>query len=143
MLLQKEERTALNTVTAYGDDYIEVNEVRYPHAIYFRPEGEIQTWGIEQATQITTTLVEQAAGITRAAPSAFDLLNDTAAPRYENAPEVLIIGTGKQQVFLDPAILAPLLQARIGIEVMDSKAASRTYNVLMSEGRKVAVALLI
>lgn len=143
MLLQKEERTALNTVTAYGEDYIEINEVRYPHAIYFRPEGEIHAWDTQEAQHITTALVEQAAGITRQAPSAFDLLNDVPSIRYENAPEVLIIGTGKQQVFLSPSVLAPLLQARIGIEVMDSKAASRTYNVLMSEGRKVAVALLV
>ncbi len=143
MLLQKEERGALNTVTAYGEDHIAINEVSYPHAVYFRPEGEIHTWDVQEVQQITTALVEQAAGVTRLANSAFDLLDDIPTIRYQNAPEVLIIGTGKHQVFLDPAILAPLLQARVGIEVMDSKAASRTYNVLMSEGRKVAVALLI
>ncbi|MDO5679382.1 MAG: MTH938/NDUFAF3 family protein [Pelistega sp.] len=143
MLLQKEERGALNTVTAYSEDHIAINEITYPHPVYFRPEGEIHTWDVQDVQHITTALVEQAAGVTRQSSSAFDLLDDAPKIRYENAPEVLIIGTGKHQVFLDPAILAPLLQARIGIEVMDSKAASRTYNVLMSEGRKVAVALLI
>ncbi|NLY65669.1 MAG: hypothetical protein GX070_12075, partial [Alcaligenaceae bacterium] len=57
--------------------------------------------------------------------------------------DVLLIGTGKKQVFLPPQIQEALLRARIGIECMDSQAAARTYNVLMSEGRNVAVALLL
>lgn len=143
MLLQKEERTALNTVTAHGVDYIDVNEIRYPHAIFFRPKGEVQAWNVKSAQAITTELIEQAAGITHLAPSALDLLSDAPTPHYENVPEVVIIGTGAQQVLLPASVLAPLLRARIGIEVMSTKAAAGTYNVLMSEGRQVAVALML
>jgi uncharacterized protein len=39
-------------------------------------------------------------------------------------------------------LLRPLIEARIGYEVMDVAAACRTYNLLTSEGRKVAAALL-
>jgi len=59
------------------------------------------------------------------------------------APEVLLIGTGSRQAFPDPAVFAALHAARIGFEVMDTRAACRTYNVLVAENRKVAAALLI
>ena len=42
----------------------------------------------------------------------------------------------------DPILLRALAEARLAVDVMDSKAAARTYNVLVSEGRRVAVALL-
>ncbi|MDY3330725.1 MAG: Mth938-like domain-containing protein [Pelistega sp.] len=143
MQLHREQRTALNTVTGYGDDYIEVNDQRYHHPICFGPEGEIQAWEVKHFTEITLKDIETAANLEVEKGSAIDFLEENTIPRYTNAPEVIIIGTGKRQAFISPAILAPLLHARIGIETMDSKAASRTYNVLMSEGRKVAVALLI
>lgn len=143
MQLHREQRTALNTVTGYGDDYIEVNEQRYHHPICFAPEGAVRAWSVKHFTEISLKDIEIAANLQIEKVSAIDFLEENTAPRYVNAPEVIIIGTGKRQAFISPAILAPLLHARIGIETMDSKAASRTYNVLMSEGRKVAVALLI
>jgi len=141
--LHREPRTALNTVTGYGEDYIEVNDTRYHHPIYFKPHGEISEWSVNHFTEITLEHIETAAGLVKASTSALDFLNDTPQVNYIDAPEVIIIGTGKRQAFISPSILAPLMHARIGIETMDSKAAARTYNVLMSEGRKVAIALLI
>ncbi|MET0067916.1 MAG: Mth938-like domain-containing protein [Candidatus Thiodiazotropha sp.] len=58
------------------------------------------------------------------------------------APEIIILGTGANQHFPAPALTLPLMEARIGLEVMDTAAACRTYNILMSEGRRVAAALL-
>jgi uncharacterized protein len=57
--------------------------------------------------------------------------------------EIVIIGSGKSLVFPKPEALRPLIEARIGYEVMDSRAACRTYNVLLAEGRKVGLLLLI
>ena len=45
--------------------------------------------------------------------------------------------------FPDPARLALLHQARIGVEVMDTQAACRTYNILLGEGRNVVAALIV
>ncbi|MBM3569816.1 MAG: hypothetical protein FJX46_13810 [Alphaproteobacteria bacterium] len=56
--------------------------------------------------------------------------------------EVLLIGCGKAIQFLPPALRAELRAAGIGVEIMDTGAACRTYNVLLAEGRKVAAALL-
>ncbi|GAB3646234.1 Mth938-like domain-containing protein [Ramlibacter alkalitolerans] len=57
--------------------------------------------------------------------------------------EVVIFGSGARIRFPKPAWLAPLAEARIGIETMDTAAACRTYNILAQEGREVAVALLL
>lgn len=57
--------------------------------------------------------------------------------------EIVIIGTGARLVFPAPAALQPLRDARIGFEVMDSRAACRTYNVLLAEGRKAGLLLLV
>ena len=61
----------------------------------------------------------------------------------EMAPEVVILGSGARQRFPAPAVLAPLLTAGIGVEVMDTGAACRTFNILVAEGRRVAAALLV
>lgn len=143
MQLHHEQRTHLNTVTGYGEDYIEVNKQRYGHPIFFKPEGDIHLWDVKGFTSIGLKQIEHAAGLIVAPTSAFDFLDSNAAAHYTDKPEIILIGTGKTQAFISPAILAPLLHAGIGIETMDSKAASRTYNVLMSEGRKVTLALLI
>jgi len=58
-------------------------------------------------------------------------------------PEIVLIGTGGALRFPAPVLLRPLYDAGIGVEVMDTGAASRTYNVLMAEGRAVAAALLM
>jgi uncharacterized protein len=57
-------------------------------------------------------------------------------------PEVVLLGTGQKIRFPFPELLIPLINAGIGVEVMDTAAAIRTYMVLAAEGRKVAAALL-
>jgi uncharacterized protein len=60
----------------------------------------------------------------------------------EMEPEIVILGTGARIHFPDPALLAQCQQASVGMEVMDTGAACRTYNVLASEGRKVCAAFM-
>jgi uncharacterized protein len=55
---------------------------------------------------------------------------------------VVLLGTGWRQRFPAPALMRPLMDERIGYEIMDLPAACRTYNILMAEGRYVAAALL-
>ena len=57
-------------------------------------------------------------------------------------PEVVLLGTGARQRFAHPRLYASLSAARIGLEMMDTGAACRTYNILMAEGRKVLAALI-
>ncbi len=57
--------------------------------------------------------------------------------------EILLLGTGAHQEFPSPRLYAELAFHRIGLEVMDTKAACRTFNVLASEGRRVAALILV
>jgi uncharacterized protein len=111
---------AANTITAYGDDYVAVNGARRERNI------------IVTATQVRDW-------------SAVDFEHLSAAHFAELARlgvEIVLLGTGRRQRFPHPRLTAPLGAARIGLEVMDSKAACRTYNILVAEERRVALALL-
>ncbi len=56
--------------------------------------------------------------------------------------EVVILGTGKRMVFPPVAITRPLMAGGIGLEVMSTATACRTYNVLLGDGRGVAAGLI-
>ncbi len=112
----------LNTVTAYGDGYIEINKVRYEHSVLVMPEGTVVRWDVARFEDLT--------------PDHFDSL-------LEMGSEVVVFGTVNRLRFPHPRLAAPLTEKRIGVEAMDLQAACRTYNILMMEGRKVAAALLI
>lgn len=61
-----------------------------------------------------------------------------------NGVEILLIGSGKTQIFISPAqIRAWRQQYHIAVEVMDTGAACRTFNVLQAEDRQVAAALMV
>ncbi|RMG35208.1 MAG: hypothetical protein D6720_07730 [Gammaproteobacteria bacterium] len=70
------------------------------------------------------------------------LANIDATSLPEEAPDILIIGTGEHQRFPPASALRGLIEARIGFELMDNAAACRTFNILLSEGRKAALLLL-
>ena len=61
----------------------------------------------------------------------------------ELKPEVVLIGTGDKLVFPEPTLTYQLMEQGIGVEVMDTAAACRTYNVLMNELRRVVLALVV
>ncbi|MFW6258629.1 MAG: Mth938-like domain-containing protein [Halochromatium sp.] len=88
------------------------------------------------------------------AVTAGQVLNDWGPPQFEAlapahfealaalAPQVVVLGTGARQRFPEPALYAVLLAQGIGVEIMDTGAACRTYNILAGEGRRVVVALI-
>lgn len=141
MLLQKESSPGLNTVTAYGAGYVEINGEAYRHPVRFGPEGPIEPWAVTDAAQLTVAALREVAGIEAAAadPLAFLEGRETVAP---GTVEVVLIGTGTRQVMLAQSVTAPLLRMGVGVEAMSTQAAARTYNILMSEGRRVVAALI-
>lgn len=58
-------------------------------------------------------------------------------------PELVLLGTGQRQMFPAAAFRAQFLSAGIGLEVMDTGAACRTFNVLVSEQRRVSALLMV
>lgn len=78
------------------------------------------------------------------APQGFDALTDADFERLlEASPQIVLLGTGATQRFPHPRVTAPLFRARVGLEVMDTRAACRTYNILVAEGRSVTAALIV
>lgn len=72
--------------------------------------------------------------------------NTLTAADFEAAlatePELILLGTGDELVFPDQAVTAALLGQGVGFEVMDTRAACRTYNVLVMDRRPVVAALI-
>ena len=58
-------------------------------------------------------------------------------------PELILLGTGEIQQFPPREMMAPMINANIGVEVMTSAAACRTWNIVLSEGRQAAAAIII
>ena len=73
-----------------------------------------------------------------------DLRVDDFEPLFDQAKDidVLLLGCGARIAFLDSNLRSALKERGLNIDVMDSGAACRTYNVLMAEGRRVVAALL-
>jgi uncharacterized protein len=64
-------------------------------------------------------------------------------PALELEPELILLGTGERQCFPSMALVCAVLRMGVGLEIMNTAAACRTYNVLVSEYRRVAAALFI
>jgi len=78
------------------------------------------------------------------APGGFDALTESDfAALAALKPEVALFGSGATMRFPHPRLTRALTEARIGLEVMDTPAACRTYNILAAEGRRVAAAILV
>lgn len=58
-------------------------------------------------------------------------------------PELILLGSGKQHCLPLPWLVSALAKFRVGVEIMSTHAACRTYNILMAEGRQILAALLI
>lgn len=145
MKLHADANSGLNTVTAYGAGYVEVNRQRHEGAVAFAPQGAVTLWTIREIGELTGAMLSEAAGIAHAATDPLALLEEDDAPPpvpRRGGVEVVLLGTGARQQFPRMDVLRPLARAGIGVEVMDTLAAARTYNILMAEGRHVVAVLL-
>ncbi|TDK68179.1 Mth938-like domain-containing protein [Sapientia aquatica] len=110
------------TVTAYDAHSVEINAITFKHSLLVLPESAPVVWPVRSFAELTEQDFQTIAAL---------------------KPDVVILGTGNKQRFAHPKLTASLINQRIGVECMDSQAACRTYNILMTEGRKVALALII
>lgn len=110
------------TIRSYIPGEILINDLHYQHSIIITPDEIIDPWPPHTFSEVT--------------------VNDLQMLLSFN-PEVVLLGTGIKQQFLPPQLQAMFYTQKVGIEIMDSGAACRTYNVLISGGRKVVAGLLI
>ena len=122
MKIEREEVQGRNMFTGYGAGYVEVNRTRYSGSLVVGAETMVTDWPLESIDALAA---------------------DHLAAILEMKPEIVLLGTGAAFAFPEPARLAPLREARVGVEVMDTAAACRTYNILLGEGRNVVAALIV
>jgi uncharacterized protein len=122
MKLHSDNTQQYQTVTGYDETGVEINAVHFDHSLVVMPEEPPQAWDISAFADLT--------------PAHFQQI-------LARQPQVVILGTGAKQRFIHPRLAADLTAQHIGVECMDSQAACRTYNILMAEGRRVALALVI
>ncbi|SFN76203.1 Mth938-like domain-containing protein [Nitrosospira briensis] len=111
-----------NIFTGYGAGYVLVNRKRHEQNLIVLPDRIIENWEATTFEQLTA--------------EHFDFL-------LPLQPEMVLFGTGARLRFPHPKLTRALIGSGIGVEVMDTSAACRTYNILTDEGRRVAAALLI
>jgi uncharacterized protein len=110
-----------NLFTGYGPGYVSINGARrHQSTVVLR--DRVLDWEVAEFPALT----EQ------------DFMRLAALP-----VEIVLLGTGATLRFPHPRLTQPLRDARIGLEVMDTSAACRTYNILLAEDRRVAAAVLI
>jgi uncharacterized protein len=103
--------------------------------------GWVRICAQEYRTNIVLTSTEVATGW---AAGGFDALTEAElASLLVRAPEIVLLGTGATIRFPHPRLTRALAEARVGLEVMDTAAACRTFNILAAEGRRVVAALLV
>lgn len=109
-------------VTGTGPGWIRIGATEYRENLVLTPDAVHAGWAT--------------AGFAGLAESDFEAL-------LEGSPEVVLLGTGRAIHFPHPRLTQALTKAGVGVEVMDTAAACRTYNILAAEGRRVTAALLL
>jgi uncharacterized protein len=109
--------------TGYGDDHVLINGQRFEASLLLTERGiEIAPWA--------------GLGFNALSVSHFEWM-------AQRELDILLLGTGTRLRFPHPSLTRALVEARIGLEVMDVGALCRTYNILAAEGRSVGAAVLI
>jgi uncharacterized protein len=109
-------------VRAYAPGQIKINDTVYTSSVLIALTDIRADWEPRRFEDLTAAQFEEIAAL---------------------KPEVVLLGTGAKLRFPPPACLAPLSRAGVGVEVMDTAAACRTYNILAADGRRVVAGLLM
>jgi len=111
-----------NLVTSVSPGEIRVGETSITSSVILSAERIIPDWPVRSSEEL-------------------DLAS--LAPALELAPAILLVGTGTRLVFPRGALLAELAARGVGLEIMDTPAACRAFNILVNEDRPVVAALMV
>jgi len=113
--------SGINLITAYDDASVEVNRERHTTGLILLPD-KLLDWPVASFDELT---------------------REHLAALVEYRPALVLLGTGRRHRFPHPDLYRDLIAAGIGLEHMNTGAACRTYNILATEGRAVAAALIV
>lgn len=111
-----------NTISGYDRGEIRIEDRRYTRSLILAPEHVVAAWPPQCLDELRPEHLEAV---------------------FELAPEIVLLGTGARLSFPGKAVRQCFAERGIGLEVMDTAAACRTYNVIAMEGRQVAAALFM
>ena len=121
MELNRADTSDSNLIRQYTAGEFLVNDVLYTQSIIVTADNVLTDWSRKKVSDLEISDFEKLA---------------------EFDAEIVILGTGQELVFPDIKLLKPLVNQRCGYEIMNSRAACNTFNVLVGDGRKVIAALL-
>ena len=121
MKLSLTENSAAWSISSYSDGQFKLRGQGFAGSHFFYPRKKPQSWGISSISALDTSIFTA------------ELIGDA---------EMIIIGTGKTLVFPNDEQLMYFYENNIGFEIMDTPAACRTWNILLSEDRNVMAALI-
>lgn len=121
MKISLDKNNADSSIRSYTVGSIRINEQTYTKPLIITPTS-ITEWPVNSVDQLTAPDFQ---------------------PVIDKQAEIIILGTGNKQIFPPAAILQLAAEKHIGLEVMDTAAACRTYNVLLSENRSICGALFM
>jgi uncharacterized protein len=116
-----DDHSAAYHIRGYQPGLIQINEMQFSCSLMLTPEQLIQEFSPQHAKELSA---------------------ESLAPLHALKLDIVLIGTGGTLVFLPPEIYGNLINLGIGVEVMNTAAACRTFNALASEGRRVAAVLI-
>lgn len=120
--LTVDENPAFFQIQAYQAGKIQINNQIYTHNIIISPNQLIEDWCEGKIADLQTECLTKAANL---------------------KPDILLLGTGEQLIFPPIHLYGELLNQGIGIEIMDTRAACRTFQALTAENRHVVAALFL
>lgn len=114
--------SARYSIQAYESGQITINETCYSNSLILSPDKIISPWPVTSMQQ---------------------LHEDHLQSIFEFQPDVVLLGTGDRQIFPDISILGTFAQKNLGLEVMNTGALCRTFNILVAEDRNVVAAIIL
>ena len=122
MKFSEEINEGSNVIHSYQEREITINGHSFYQSLIISQHQLLTDWPINEISQLS---------------------QDHLMSFLDYSPEVILIGTGDRLIFPHPETYSPITNKGIGVEFMDTGAACRTYNILMSENRRVIAGMII
>jgi len=122
MKMHLDSAAGAHRITGYGSGYVSVDENPLTRSFILTPGTLITDWHPQSVPELDDAAMQALMAL---------------------GPSIVLLGTGAEQRFPPNALLAPVLRDGVGIEVMATAPACRTYNILVAEGRTVAAGMFI
>ncbi len=122
MELSQDNANHPHRIKSYESGKLTTSTNVYEQSIILSPENLIYPWELNKIENLSTSHIDQL---------------------LELDCDILLFGVGDKLVMPQQALLNPIYQKRIGLEIMTTHAACRTFNILLAEQRRVVAALIL